>query len=176
PGHALSNLAVLSSASPSAPARVAIADKIRLALDKPVTLRLRDKSLDDMLKAVQEVMPGIPFHVVFTDTVPQKINFTFEQIPLGAVLQALEDTFPSTPRGGLILVVRDYGILVTGRVDVPARALPLQDFWKGTDPTGKPKALNTRSSNSPPPNVEGVIKAVDAKTGLVTISIGSDAG
>ena len=175
-GQALSNLAVLSSASPSAPARGAIADKIRLALDKPVTLRLRDKSLDDMLKAVQEVMPGIPFHVVFTDTVPQKINFTFEQIPLGAVLQALEDTFPSTPRGGLILVVRDYGILVTGRVDVPARALPLQDFWKGTDPTGKPKALNTRSSNSPPPNVEGVIKAVDAKTGLVTISIGSDAG
>src|SRR5262249_44185721 len=47
----------------------------------------------------------------------------------------------------------------------------LQDFWKDR---GTAKQVGTGGHRSG--DVEGVVKAVDAKTGFVTISIGSDAG
>jgi hypothetical protein len=174
-GRHLSSLSMPAQANTTPPARNAIADKIRQALDKPITLRLHDKALDDVLQAIQAVAPGISFHKGITITT-EKANFTFEQIPLGAVLQALEDTFTTTESGAVVLVVRDYGILVTTRNFVPVGATLLQDFWKGTDSAGRPKSNPAGSSNRPAPDVEGVIKAVDAKAGLVTLSIGSDAG
>jgi hypothetical protein len=171
-------------------ARGALADKIRHALDTAVSLDIKDKPLAEALKAIQQKTPGVPFHTVLPppdDLLSQeKVTLQLEQVPLGAALQALEDSFPDQrtvgSHDGLRLAVREYGILVTSNRMLPAGATLLHNFWKGQADnkgagTGGPHqaAGKTPDKNAPPAPVEGVVKAVDP-SGLVVISIGSDAG
>jgi hypothetical protein len=97
-----------------------------------------------------------------------------QDLPLRAVLQAIQDEFPDTnpSLGGLRFVVREYGILVTFQNKLPPDALLATDF-RDLEPATDPGRTTTKSTA---PNVEGMIKAVDDKSGLVTISIGSDTG
>jgi hypothetical protein len=171
-----------------------LVDRIRQALDKPISLKAHNATLGDVLKLLQQQFPGISFHGVVPSRPPNpvifdaaakegepKVNIDLENVPLGAVLQALEDSFPEI--GGrsnnrLRLAVRDYGILVTCELMLPAGATLLHDFWKGRA-GGEAKtapAVDGVTRNPPPHNVEGVIQSVDQQSNLVTISIGSDAG
>src|SRR5439155_512641 len=63
-----------------------------------------------------------------------------------------------------------YGLLVAREDNVPRGAVPLHDFWKGGL-----SADSAGGKNPPPGDVEGVVKKVD-ESGLVQISVGSDAG
>jgi hypothetical protein len=81
------------------------------------------------------------------------VSLHFEDIPLGAVLQALADTFPETrepfePEPGLHFVVREYGILATF-YSLPPGALLVNDFWKGSAGTNKPESGGAPAKNPP---------------------------
>jgi hypothetical protein len=91
-----------------------------------------------------------------------KLNLRLpEKVPLSAAIQALQDF------AGLGFGVRDYGIVVVapkGQIDP---LISPQDFLRQS----AAKALNP-----PAAEVRGEVKAVEDKTGLIQISIGSDAG
>jgi hypothetical protein len=112
-----------------------------------------------------------------------EVNLHLKQVPLGAALQALEDTFDADNRieiNHMRFVVRDYGILVTTRDKLPQGATLLHDFWKKNTRrekgTGSPSKDPPDEKSSAPSNIDGAIKATDPQSGLVTLSIGSDAG
>jgi hypothetical protein len=117
------------------PQRTAIADKIRTALDKPASVQFKQVPFGEALKELQKrydipivIMEGM--NPVYTDGV---IALQLDQVPLGAVFQALEDLRPE-----LRLVVRDYGILVTYADRVPWGWLLLNDFWHMRRPATRP--------------------------------------
>jgi hypothetical protein len=165
-------LATLDKRSPQG----TMAEKIRKALDTPVKVRFDNASLDDVLASFQKLTPGVSF---LNTTSPLNSPFTTNrratrnlslvgEVPLGAALQAVEDGF------GVVFAVRDYGILVADQL--PQGVVPLHTFWKEGS-AEKPKAAEGSSLRSPPSaNVEGVVKAVDTASGLLEISLGSDAG
>jgi hypothetical protein len=135
-------LATVREAQPAIGASVA--DKIRKALDAPVTVEFKDKTLQDTLKALQELAPGVTFqvHIPPGTRVSTPVNLRVKDVPLGAVCQALEDLFLDEFDGnppGLRFVVREYGILVAPGVYVPTGALSLHAFWKGEGRTDKSK-------------------------------------
>jgi hypothetical protein len=178
--------------APPQPARGAMADKIRQALDTVVTLDIKDKPIGEALRILQQYAHGIPFHKVLPEEfMKEKVTLQLEQVPLGAALQALEVSFPGARNpgfvqmkdDGLVLAVREYGILVTLKYQLPSHATLLYDFWKKPavkestreSTSGSETNLNV-DRNPPAKDVEGEVKAIDAKTGYVTISLGTDAG
>src|SRR5262249_11624992 len=156
---------------PAAPGAGTMAEKIRKALDTPASVEFtKGTPLADVLEYLQDrydvpfrLLPSAEARKLATDL---RIK---EKVPLGAVLQALEDTTP------IRFVVRDYGILAgeEGQLPLPGGVMRVHDFWKGQEALA---AGGGAAKNPPPENVEGEVKEVDAKSGLVTISIGSDAG
>jgi hypothetical protein len=150
--------------APATPTRGALADKIRRALDSPITVDIpQKKPLGEVLKFFEQQFPGISFQPVVS-LENYKLSLHFEQMPFGAVIQAVGDSHPD-----LAFVVRDYGILVTDVGMVPEGAPLLHDFWKG-------RAASAPARVGPGSEVEGVIKATDPQAGVVTINIGSDQG
>jgi hypothetical protein len=146
-----------------------MSDRVRKALDKPVTLDYRKKSGEAVLKDLFE-KADLPVHFR-AKTASEVSLISKEPLTLGAALQLYQDLADD----GVRFVVRDYGVLVTD-AKLPPGAVLLHDFWKSKlnrliDPT-KPDA---EGKNPPPENVEGTVKEVD-KGGLIKISIGSDAG
>jgi hypothetical protein len=148
-----------------------VAEKLRKALDTPIRVDFRDALFSKVLEYLQD-RTGIVIRnqlARYKDADP-KMTLRFEEpLPLRAVLQVLEDEFPATTYiGSIRFVVREYGLLVVSGAQLPPDALTVGQF--------------TRSANTPqlaknPPagNVEGTVTRVD-DSGLVTISIGSDAG
>jgi multidrug efflux pump subunit AcrA (membrane-fusion protein) len=104
------------------------ADKLRKALDTPVTFVWSDPktTLQDIADAFAKVA-GVTFLV--KDGAEQIPEFRVGRVPLGAAIQALEDAVP-----GVHFTVRDYGILVTYKTQLPANALSVHDFWKSDPP------------------------------------------
>jgi hypothetical protein len=172
------SVAHLESANKTVPGT--IADKIRKALDTPVTVDFKDKPFPDVLKDLQQKVKGVNFQISKVGLEPpdeMKVTLHYEDLPLGAVLQALADTFPEMrapfePTPGLHFVVRDYGILATFYT-LPPGALLIDEFWKGGDGTHKPES--GAAKNPPAKRVDGEVKASDPR-GLVTVNIGADAG
>ena len=155
-----------------------MAERIRQALDKPITLKVQNGSLAEILGIIRQQAPGIPFHTVMgEEEMSRKLNLQFDSIPLGALLQAVEDSFQAT----VWFFVRDYGILVTSS-DAPAGAVNIHNFWKGSiDGGGKLNpGWGSKSGASDgrklPPEVEGIVKEVDEKGRVGKIGLGSDAG
>ena len=91
-----------------------------------------------------------------------------EGISFGAALQWLEDVLPNAR-----VVVREYGLLIAPKERVPPGAVLLNDFWKGAG-KDKPKEGGDKKPEGKPG--EGEVLALDPKTGLVKLSIGSDDG
>jgi hypothetical protein len=136
-----------------------VADKLRKALDKPVSVKFSETSVADALKELGKGIAGV--HVQMTVYPANKVTANFTDVPLGAVLQFLEDAAPD-----MRIAVRAYGLLVAR--EVPTGAVPLDDFWKG----GVREEAD--GAKGPPAGVEGEVKKVEG--GLVQISVGSDAG
>jgi hypothetical protein len=143
-----------------------IADRIRKALDAPVSLRVTEGSVADVLRLLREKEPGLTIKYVPRAGTGPKLTFELKDLPLGAALEFLEDSLTD-----YVIVMREYGLLLTVADRVPPGAVSLHEFWKKGD--GHPTAA---AKNPPAKDVEGVIKLVDAGSGLVTISLGSDAG
>jgi hypothetical protein len=153
-------------------------DKIRKALERPVSVDLKDGTVKKLLGTVIEAAPDVHIQLPsLTERDPQKpfgsadarwpdtkVSVHLDNIPLAAVLQLAEDLMP-----GYRFVVRDYGLLLTREDHLPPGAPLLHEFRKG-----EPGAASAK--NPPAENVEGLIKQIDAKSGLVTITLGSDAG
>ncbi len=143
-----------------------MADKIRKALDRPITITAKRESLSRVLKDISD-SSGLIIQSQVGEDLDYPVTVKLENVPLGAALQWVEDVVP-----GYQVVVRDYGLLLGRKGDLPRGALLLNDFWKG----GTEGATWVEGKNPPPENVEGVVKSVDPSGGLVTITIGSDAG
>ncbi|HMC65870.1 MAG TPA: hypothetical protein VKI65_13105, partial [Gemmataceae bacterium] len=170
------------------PVQGSMAEKLRKALDTRVKMDYKNQSFQAILKDLQKKMPGLSFRIVAQGINPASTDLQLEEeVPLGAAFQLLEDTFYNVSglnvkEERISFVVRDYGILVIGQNRAPPGALWLHDFWKtrvGDDDPFRhhPAERDTSTPKNPPAeDIKGKVKAVDAESGLVTISIGSDAG
>jgi DNA-directed RNA polymerase subunit L len=151
--------------------------KIRQTLDQPISVDFKNAPFADLVHDLQE-KTGISFRNHVSDRYKDgnpNMTLKLHDLPLRAVLQAIQDDFPGdnmTPLGGLRFVVREYGILVTYQNKMPPGAILATDF-RDLESGFDPFKTTTKSTA---PNVEGMIKEVDDKNEFVTISIGSDAG
>jgi hypothetical protein len=97
----------------------------------------KDRPVFDVLRELHEKAPGISFQSVLPPDI--KVNLHLEQLPLGAVLQALEDTLVSSnPRIGF--AVREYGILAAQEAELPKGAVMVRDIWRPHAAADQPKA------------------------------------
>jgi hypothetical protein len=151
------------------PVQGTMAERIRKALDTPVTIELKNKPLAAMLRHFQ-TQYGLPFVLPNAERLDENLNLQLESQPLGAVLQAATDL------SGVQFVVRDYGIFVCppGQA-VPPGAVRLHDFWK-TKPAAEGKPEAGPGENPPPKRVEGNVKRKADDSGLLMLNVGSDAG
>ncbi len=111
------------------PAPIAAADKIRKALDRRVTMKFADTPARDALKIIQKEADGFAHIQASLKDAGwnEKITATLTDVPLGAVLQLLEDTL-----GDYRTIVRGYGLLIIPPgFAAPPGAIPLGDFWQG---------------------------------------------
>jgi hypothetical protein len=156
-----------SERTKSKPALGPMTDKIRKALDRPITITARQEPLSGVLDTIAKES-GLTIQVQPGCGLGETVTVKLENLPLGTALQWLEDAAP-----GCRVLVRDYGLLLAPPGgSLPRGALLLNDFWKA-DAEG---ATRVEGKNPPPENVEGVVKSVDPSGGLVTITIGSAAG
>jgi hypothetical protein len=108
-----------------------MAQRIRRALDTPVVASYDNQSLREILENIEKVY-GIPF--VATNIKFPAVSLSFKgKTPLGAVLQALQDSSDD-----LRFVVRDYGVLVTTKSRVPEDGVLLGEFWRRAPEQAKP--------------------------------------
>jgi hypothetical protein len=150
-----------------------MADRIKKALDKPTKVNFNASGPRDALDVLLEKVEGVPYSVRLKEAelAPELIHLRFDhEIPLGAVFQAYQDVCLPSVR----FVVRDYGILVTDDKHVPPGATLLYDLWKGSQDKEKTDKPGERSEA--PRKVEGTITKVDEKAGVVSVSLGSEAG
>jgi len=98
------------------------ADKIRAALDTPITLNVKQAPLNEILKEV-ESRTGLTIHSIEGN---RPLTIRVQNMSTGALLQLVED------QASLQCFVRDYGLLVlpSDRGVVPRGAVPVHDFWK----------------------------------------------
>jgi hypothetical protein len=124
----------LPNAPNSATANAAL-EKLLKQLDAPTSLDFADSSLEEALLYVKD-LHGINVVVDQEAFRPKAagdkglatkgVTLKLENVPLGAALQAIEDTNRT-----VTLVVREYGILVVPReFNVADDAVPLGSFWK----------------------------------------------
>jgi hypothetical protein len=140
-------------------------DKIRKALDRHVSIHLKDAPIKKLLETLIEAVPDVHIQVPpLEEHRNTKVSVQWDSISVAAVLQLVEDL-----QTGYRFVVRDYGLLLAREDHLPPGAPLLHEFRKD-----RPAAASEK--NPPAENVEGLIKQVDPKSGLVTITIGSDAG
>jgi hypothetical protein len=176
-----------------------VADKIRAALDKRVTVDLkaatRAEAIRAVSEAVREAAPELVIHLRpqdlgaatqqgERDNVPLPVRLN--DVPVAGALQYLEDILGGNCR----FVVRDYGLLFARTETLPPGAVLMTDFWKagkaekekggGGGPAkggGDDKGGGPADGGKRPPaeDVEGLVTEADS-SGLVKINVGSDAG
>ncbi|HLW66091.1 MAG TPA: hypothetical protein VKS79_12340 [Gemmataceae bacterium] len=104
-----------------------VADKIRTALDKPIKIEWKQPMpLNDVIEFLRSKAEiDVPFRILLDNDAKSRIDLMTGELPLGAWLQAVEDSIPQ-----LIIVVRDYGLVVTTRGRLPQDAEPVRSFWQ----------------------------------------------
>ncbi len=148
------------------------ADRIRAALDKPFTYNGKDIVLSEIIKKMSEALQIASQGLVIKDAAHDVTNVNgvsvdFDNMPLGATLEWVEDTLPNYR-----FYVRDYGLVFAARDQAPPGAPLLHDFWKGAKAEDK---AGTKESSPKIPNIEGKINAI-RPDGQVVLNIGGDAG
>jgi len=110
---------------PSTPG--SITDRIRTALDQPLKLEAPKEGLPlaETLEMIRK-KAGIEVPIrVLTAKKAITIELMAGELPLGAWLQAVEDSAPD-----IAIAVREYGILVTLKERMPRDAELMRDFWR----------------------------------------------
>jgi len=124
-----------------APVRGPMAERIRKALDRKMSFRCDDGTVEGILARLQKECPDLVIQT--KGGVPKMVTgrADLQEVPVAAVLQWLEDSLQ-----GCRLVVREYGILLAPEKDLPPGAVPLVEFWKGSSdkdgskkPSGPPQ-------------------------------------
>jgi len=113
-----------------------IAAKLKKALDTPVTLKVENSPLAEVLDFLKLKLKGVSFRLVENrkgELEKKSLTLDLKEVPLGAVIQAIQDSIPN-----LRFAVRDYGVLVTSVNRLPPHAVLVEDFWKSD--TGKESA------------------------------------
>jgi hypothetical protein len=112
------------------------ADKLREALDKPVSMTFKSTPMNKVAAELQtrtgvtvQLAPG-------ADAVHFSVTLDFQSMPLGAAFQLLQDASP-----GVHYIVRDYGILAAPVASIPPGALTVHEYWK----QNKQKAANAEA-------------------------------
>lgn len=110
-----------------------IPDRIRAALDKPV--KLAEKGQHVQFQAACEAFKKAGLDVPIRQKQKGDIAMLTsegEELPIGAWLQFFLDETPGT-----VMVVREYGILVTDKASAPPDAPTVFEFWKQKAPAAK---------------------------------------
>jgi hypothetical protein len=136
----------------AAPVQGATADRIRAALDKPISLDFKDVTIKELIQELgsdrfHDVNSGLLFQVkddagashVGPDPYDRKVTLHFKDVALGSILEWLEDALPNHR-----IVVRDYGLVIAPADKAPPGAPSLHDFWKGGKGDDKDKAKGDR--------------------------------
>jgi hypothetical protein len=103
-----------------------MATRLQKALDAPVEIDFDAAPIEDALSHLLRQVGDIPLVVRLEDrgTITLKAPVA---VPLGAGLQMVQDRYPVSVE----FVVRDYGILVTERNNLPNdMIITVHDFWK----------------------------------------------
>lgn len=114
-----------------------VAERIRAALDRPLKL---DKPFDGEVKDIVEYlmdhgMKDIPYRFQPGQLAASKIDLPRGELPLSAWLLALEDGVQGM---GMVVVVREYGLLFTQKDRTPTDAVRLRDFLRPPTPPAPP--------------------------------------
>ena len=107
------------------PAAGPMADHLRKALDTRVTLTVSNESVETILKKLQQQAPDLLIKVPPSISDSARFSLTVKEIPLGAALQWIEDSFQ-----GYRFYVREYGLLLAPSRDM-LNSVRMIDFWKG---------------------------------------------
>jgi hypothetical protein len=145
-----------------------MADKIRAALGKSISVKMNNTHVGDVLLHLQQVT-DITIKRMVNDQPEPQLSLELTNLPLAAVLQYIEDSEPSYR-----FVVREYGLLFGPQAKLPPGAVTVQEFMRQPK-AAEPRGQETKPQNPPAENVEGLVKQIDS-SGLVHISIGRDAG
>jgi hypothetical protein len=162
----------LKGREPASQPPEAMAEKIRKALNTPIKFEFDNVPLSNVVDYLTD-KTGVFFHIKGVDLANEGVTLRLkEAVPLAAALQAIGDLLPKAR-----FVVRDYGILVADPATLPPGAILVENFWK-TPPAQAAPAPGAEPSRKklPPEGLNGTIQEVDPKSGLVVLSIGSDAG
>ena len=154
---------VLEQRKPAGP----MAERIRTALEKPVSVKVSDTFVHEILELLKK-QTGIP-NIRLVESLPEpKLSLELTELPLVAVLQYIEDSEP-----GWRFVVREYGILFAPEAKLPPGAVRVQEFLR------KPAESRANAPNdylmsgmpwTAPDNVEGTVTKVDSR-GVITIKL-----
>ncbi len=136
------------------------ADRIRAALDKPFSFECKDQTVSYLLQRMNSEFQDANPDLLIKNNIPfsnndSNVSVVFAKVPFGAALEWVEDSSPKYR-----IAVRDYGLVIAPKDDLPPGAPPLRDFWKG----GKAEGAGATKP------VEGLVKDVD-KDGRLHISI-----
>jgi len=109
-----------------------LAEKLRKALDTPIKGIFKDRAVPQVFEFLKEhAAKEINIHFNLPDRALNETAVNLDvsaPVPLGAVFQWFEDRFEWR------FVVREYGIVVVERDNVPPGALLVHDFWKAAPP------------------------------------------
>ncbi len=147
-----------------------MAEKIRKALSRPITVQITDRPVTEVANTLSN-FSGLVVKYVADRKAPieETVTLSCKDMPFSSVLQLLEDSLPN-----YTIVVRDYGLLITASHSVPPGAVSVQEFLRRNQ-AEESRRQSSGPKNPPAENVEGLVKNTDA-SGLLTITIGSDAG
>ncbi len=99
-------------------------DKIRKALETPITVDYKDMTFDAILEDLTSKVPGLSFRNLIPKRPKMSLRFK-EPLPVSAILQALAD------EAGCAFFVREYGILAaTPGHGEPQQAITVQQFLR----------------------------------------------
>ena len=124
-------------------------------LDKPFTYDNKGRFIGSLIEALNQTLSEDDSGLMVKNTwlpspsVEVGVNVKFDHMPIGAVLEYVEDTLP-----GYRAVVRDYGIVIVRKDDIPPGALLLRDFWKGAKTEDKNRTKPEAKEQAPKPPVK----------------------
>lgn len=101
--------------------------RLTSALDALVEIDFRSTPIEDALYYLLEKAGEVPLVIRLQEKGTITLT-TPVHIPLRAGLQMVQDQY----EGSLEFVVRDYGVLVTEKKNLPPDAMTVQEFWKLT--------------------------------------------
>lgn len=123
-------LSTRMAASPAGPT----ADRLRKALDQNVSVKFREIPARDVLQELKSLAPGLHIQAPAKgEAWNEKVTAELNNVPLGAVLQLLEDVLT-----GHRIVVREYGLFIVPQEKVPPGAMSLGDFRREAAKPEKP--------------------------------------